>query len=207
MGYECAFSFFCANAEAARLQAGLGSLMIAEAGQRHATLRDGAVVAFKTEWHAAQAAPGVYALVPLSDRNIREDWSCLFEDGTNEHGSPAFEYAPAWHRGPPFEWFGVRASCAAMADREHTVFTVRPYFKDLANIMSQDIVRRFYRQVAFANGALVGLFVDDYSDILFSADVLVARRMHGSPFDESAPEQIEPFVGRALRALEGARGW
>ncbi|MEO7034582.1 MAG: hypothetical protein ABI548_11795 [Polyangiaceae bacterium] len=93
------------------------------------------------------------------------------------------------------------------ADRKHTVFTVRPYFKDLASIMSQDIVRRFYREMAFASGAQLGLFSDDYSDSLFSADILLERNMHASPFDESAPTQIDQFVDKASHALQLARDW
>lgn len=207
MGYECSLTFFCSNAVASQLRAGLCSLFIAEARRGQATLGDGTVVAFKRGWEAERPVSALYALVPLSDRNIRENWFCLFEDGDNQHGSPAFEYAPPWHRGAPLEWFGVRASCQTMADREHTAITVRPCFKDLASIMSQHIVRHFYRQMAFTSGALLGLFIDDYSDILFSADILVAREMHSSSFDESAPTQIDQFIVKASRALQLARDW
>lgn len=41
---------FCANAVASRLREGLGSLFIAEASRSHATLEDGTVVAFKSDW-------------------------------------------------------------------------------------------------------------------------------------------------------------
>jgi hypothetical protein len=68
-------------------------------------------------------------------------------------------------------------------------------------------VRRFYRRMAFASGALLGLFIDDYNDIVFSADLLVAREMHGSSFDESAPNQIDQFIGKASHALQLARDW
>jgi len=207
MGYECAYTFFCTNAQASRLRAGLGSLLLSEVSPARATLGDGSVVAFKRAWEAARSSFDRFALVPLSDRNIREDWFFLFEEGSNPHGSPAFDHAPSWHQGAPFEWFAVAASCQELADAEHTAVTLRPYFKDLANIMSQDIVRRFYRRMAFAHGALLALFTDDYSDMLFSADVLLARDMLPCSFDESDPEQLDAFVGRALRALQLARAW
>jgi len=205
MGYECAYTFFCGNADAAKLRTGLGSLLLTHPTPSQAALEDGTALVFKSEWEAC-AAHERYALVPLSDRNIRENWFFLFEGGNNASGSPAFDYAPRWHRGTPFEWFAVAASCRTLADREHTAITLCPLFKDLAHIMSQDIVRRFYRRMAFAHGALLGLFSDDYSDVLFSADVLVARDMHGSSFDDSDP-QIDEFVHRASHALVLARHW
>jgi hypothetical protein len=55
MGYECSLTFFCANPAASRLRAGLGSLFIAEAGRSEATLGDGTVVAFKSDWDSSQA--------------------------------------------------------------------------------------------------------------------------------------------------------
>jgi hypothetical protein len=204
MGYECSFRFYCKNEMAPRLRAGLGSLLIAEAGRTEAILGDGSVVALKSEWKAAQPPPAAYALVPLGDLNIRENWFFHFEDGDNEHGSPAFDYAPPWLRGTPLEWFGVLAALDVQADREHTALTVRPCYKDMAIILSQDIVRRFYRRMAFESGALLGYFSDDYSDTLFSAEVVLSREMHASSRDA---KEIDRFVGTALQALSVARSW